>query len=232
MPEQAKNKENTEKIIKMLEEIKQLLEIKGENVFKIRAYQKAIVSLENLNQDISLIYEKGGIKGLDKIPSIGEGIAKKIAEYLEKGKLKYYEDLKKETAVRQIITYFFETKGIDLQNLKKQAKKKSIIYARYTKPAKELLQLSDYSINKSKKSIKRVAEWAQTRNLDYTIDTVIKRWLELDKLKPKKPKEEPFYDNKRMVWSKPKKKWFVIDDDGQWLEFADKESKIEWRIIK
>ena len=113
----------------------------------------------------------------------------------------------------------------------RQAKKRKIIYARYTKPAKELLQLSDYSINKSKKSIKQVSEWAQSRNLDYTIDTVIKRWLELDKLKPKKPKEKPFYDNKPMVWSQAKKKWFVIDD-GQWLEYADKESKIEWRIIK
>ncbi len=223
---------SNKKIIKILEEIKQLLEIKGESIFRINAYQKAIISLEGLKQDIVLIYEKDGIRGLEKISGVGKSIAEKIEEYLKKGKLKYYEDLKKETAVRQIVTYFFETKGVDLQSLKKQAKKRKIIYARYTKPAKELLQLSDYSIDKSKKSIKRVAEWAQTRNLDYTIDTVIKRWLELDRLKPKKPKEEPFYDNKRMVWSKPRKKWFVIDDDGQWLEFADKESKIEWRIIK
>ena len=27
-----------------------------------------------------------------------------------------------------------------------------------------------------------------------------------------------------------KKKWYVISEDGEWLEFADKEDKIEWRI--
>jgi len=35
-----------------------------------------------------------------------------------------------------------------------------------------------------------------------------------------------------MVWSETKKKWYVIDKDGTWLEFADKESEIEWRQEK
>ena len=113
MPKIVENKKNTQKIIKMLEGIKQLLEIKGESIFKIKAYERANSSLKNLNQDVNLIYRKDGIKGIKKIPKIGEGIAKKIEEYLKKGKLKYYEDLKRETAVRQIVTYFFETKGID-----------------------------------------------------------------------------------------------------------------------
>ena len=33
-----------------------------------------------------------------------------------------------------------------------------------------------------------------------------------------------------MVWSQVKRKWYVIDDGGEWLEYADKENKIEWRI--
>jgi hypothetical protein len=33
-----------------------------------------------------------------------------------------------------------------------------------------------------------------------------------------------------MVWSQVKKRWYVIDDGGEWLEYADKENKIEWRI--
>jgi hypothetical protein len=35
-----------------------------------------------------------------------------------------------------------------------------------------------------------------------------------------------------MIWSETKKKWYVIDEKGDWLEFAGKEAEIEWRIIK
>ncbi|MCJ7787017.1 DNA polymerase/3'-5' exonuclease PolX, partial [Patescibacteria group bacterium] len=43
------------------------------------------------------IYKKGGIKALKDIPGIGESIAEKIEEYLKKGKIKYYQELKKKT---------------------------------------------------------------------------------------------------------------------------------------
>jgi len=35
-----------------------------------------------------------------------------------------------------------------------------------------------------------------------------------------------------MVWSQIKKKWFVINDEGEWLEFAGDEKDIKWKIIK
>ena len=35
-----------------------------------------------------------------------------------------------------------------------------------------------------------------------------------------------------MVWSESKKKWYVIDKDGNWLEFVGKKSDIEWKIVK
>jgi len=94
-----------------------------------------------------------------------------------------------------------------------------------------LLQLSG-SIEKAKEAIKKVAEWANSRNLDYAIETVFKKWLELDRLKPKEIIKKPFYQGNPMVWSETKKKWYVIAEDGDWLEFADKEDKIEWKIIK
>jgi len=37
-----------------------------------------------------------------------------------------------------------------------------------------------------KKAITKVARWASSRNLDYAIETVFKKWLELDKLNQKK----------------------------------------------
>jgi len=218
------------KIAKIFYKLSELLKIKGVP-FKPVAYQKAAQSLENLNEDIIKIYQKKGLKGLEKIPGVGKSIAQKIEEFLKTGIIKYFEEIKKETAIRQIVTYYFETKGLNLEELKKSAKKREIIYSRYTKPAKQLLELAG-SIEKSKKAINKVAEWAKTRNLDYTIETVFKKWLELDQLKPKEVVKKPYYENNSMIWSDSKKKWYVIDDVGEWLEFADKEEKIEWRIVK
>ncbi len=218
------------KLSKIFYEIADLLEIEG-TAFKPKAYRKAAKDLEDLKTDISLIYKEEGVKGLKKISGIGKSIAEKIEEYLKKGKIKYYEKLKEETAIRQIVTHYFETKGISLEQLKKDAKKRKIIYSRFTKPAKQLLELAG-SIKKAKDAIDKVAGWAKSRDLDYAIETVFKKWLELDKLKPKEIVKKPFYRGNPMVWSKTKKKMYVIDEYGEWLEFAGKESDIEWRIIK
>ncbi|MEA3295579.1 MAG: hypothetical protein U9Q27_00340 [Patescibacteria group bacterium] len=223
-------KKRNKKIAKMLYEIAECLEIKGIN-FKPSAYRKAGMVLENLKQDIALIYKKNGIKEIQKIPGIGKSIAEKIQEYIEKGKIEYYEKLKKETAIRQIITHYFQTKGLGLRELKQDAKKRKIIYSRYTKPAKQLLELAG-SVEKSKKAITTVADWAKSRNLDYAIETIFKKWLELDRLKPKEIVKKPFYKEYPMVWSETKNKWFVIDKSGQWLEFVGKKSEIKWKIIK
>ena len=220
-----------EEIAKILEDIAQVLDIKGELAFKVKAYRKAAKTLQDLEKDIALIYKESGVKGLQKIPGVGKGLSEKIEEFLKKGKIKYYQELQKETALRQIITHFFASKGLGLQELKQSAKQRKIIYSRYTKPAKDLLTLAG-SLEKAKEAISKVADWANTRNLDYSIETIFKKWLELDRLKPKEIVKKPFYEGSPMVWSETKKKWFVINDSGEWLEYADKESKIKWRIIK
>ncbi len=214
----------------ILRQIADLLEIKGV-AFKPAAYRKAANALENSSPEVDLIYKNGGLKALEKIPGIGKSIGQKIEEYLQSGKIKYYNELQKETTIQQIITHFFASKGLGLQELKQSARQRKIIYSRYTKPAKQLLELAG-SLEKAKEAISKVAEWANSRNLDYAIETVFKKWLELDRLKPKEIVKKPFYDGQPMVWSETKKKWFVINDSGEWLEYADKESKIEWKIIK
>jgi len=218
------------KIAKIFYQTEELLRIKG-IPYKPRAYRKAADSLDNLEEDVSQIYKKEGLRGLEKIPGIGKSIAEKIEEYLKKGKIKYFEELKKETAIRQIITHYFKTKGWSLEQLKKDAKKKKIIYSRYTRPAKQLLELAG-SIEKAKRAIDVVAEWAKSRDLDYAIETVFKKWLELDKLKPKEIVKKPYYQGQPMIWSQTKKKWYVVTDEGDWLEFAGEESDIEWKTIK
>jgi DNA polymerase/3'-5' exonuclease PolX len=220
--------ETNQKISKIFCEMEELLVLKGVP-YKPRAYQKASQSLLNLEKDASEIYSERGKKGLQEIPGIGKSMAEKIEEYLKAGKIKQLEELKEETAIRQIVTHYFESKGLSLLELKESAKKRKIVYSRYTKPAKQLLELAG-SIEKAKEAIDKVASWAQSRKLDYAIETVFKKWLELSKLKPKEVVKKPFYDNNPMIWSQTKKKWFVIAPDGRWLEFAAKEKDIEWRI--
>jgi DNA polymerase (family X) len=76
---------------RIFEQIAKILKIKGENPFKIRAYEKITLVLENLPLDIETIYQQGGVSN---IPGVGAGITKKIKEFLTTGKLEYYEKLK------------------------------------------------------------------------------------------------------------------------------------------
>ena len=148
-----------------------------------------------------------------------------------KKKEKTKKQIQEETSIQQIVNHYFYTKGLSLDQIKNDAKKKKIIYSRFTRPAKQLLELSD-SVKEAKKAIDKISKWAKSRKLDYTIETVLKKWLELDKLKPKEVKKKPYYRGDPMIWSEPKKKWYVINDDGDWLEFAGEESDIKWKKIK
>jgi len=58
---------------------------------------------------------------------------------------------KKETAIQEIVNHYFFTKGLSLDQIKDDAKKQKIIYSRFTRPAKQLLELS----GRSKKPRKR-----------------------------------------------------------------------------
>ena len=210
----------------------ELLRINGEkSAERINANEKAARYLESLTTNISDIYKEKGIKGLLVPKTIGPKKAKDIEEYITTGKIKDTEELDQETAIQQIIAYFFESKGLSLQELKENARKKNIIYSRFTKPAKQLLELAE-SIKEAKEAINKVALWANSRKLDYTIETVFKKWLELDRLKPKEIVKKPFYKGNPMVFSEAKKKGYVISKHGEWLLYAAKESEIEWKEIK
>lgn len=137
----------------------------------------------------------------------------------------------KETAIQGVVNHYFYSKGLALEQIKRNAKKKKIIYSRFTRPAKQLLELAG-STKKAKKAIDKVAEWAKSRNLDYAIETVFKKWLELDRLKPKEIVKKPYFLGNPMVWSEAKRRWYVIDESGSWLEFAGRKEEIEWRIAK
>lgn len=88
---------NTE-LAQMFREIALYLEMQGVQ-FKPRAYEKVAYALEALEESVAEIYNRGGIKALREIPGVGEAIAEKIEEIVQTGKLKYYEELKREVPV-------------------------------------------------------------------------------------------------------------------------------------
>src|SRR5580692_9880304 len=83
-----------EKIAEILSEIGVLLELKGENPFKTRAYANAARTLETLTEPLDKLVAE---ERLGEIKGIGDALQKKITELVTTGKLAYYEDLKAST---------------------------------------------------------------------------------------------------------------------------------------
>jgi DNA polymerase (family 10) len=80
-----------DQVCDILEEIGVLLELKGENPFKTRAYANAARTLEGLAEPLTIVVSENR---LSQIKGIGEALQTKITELVTTGKLPYYEDLK------------------------------------------------------------------------------------------------------------------------------------------
>lgn len=85
---------NNTEIATVFTNIADLLELKKENVFKIRAYRRVAESIDGLGEAVEQLVAEGRLK---EIPGAGEAITKKIAELVTTGKLEYYQRLKAES---------------------------------------------------------------------------------------------------------------------------------------
>jgi DNA polymerase (family 10) len=72
-------------IARLFERMADVLELKGENPFRIRAYRRAAQNLETLSEDVETLVREDR---LEEIPGIGADLASKIAEYLRTGRVK------------------------------------------------------------------------------------------------------------------------------------------------
>ena len=100
-------------IADILEEIAQLLDLKGENAFKIRAYQNAARALEMYPGDLERAANEGALEGID---GIGKAIAVKITELVQTGRLEYFEELKAEFPAT--IFELFDLQGLGAKKIK------------------------------------------------------------------------------------------------------------------
>jgi len=80
-------------IAKIFRQIAQILEIKGENHFRIRAYERGAQNIESLSEDIEVFIKEDRVT---TIPGIGKDLEQKIKEIVSEGRLQYLEDLKKD----------------------------------------------------------------------------------------------------------------------------------------
>jgi DNA polymerase (family 10) len=102
-----------EAIAGVLEQIATLLELKGENPFKIRAYANAARAIETFGGNISNLQDE---EALAKIPGIGKSIADKIKELAATGSLKYLEELRGEFPAA--ILQLFSISGLGAKKIK------------------------------------------------------------------------------------------------------------------
>ena len=118
-------------VAELLNELADYLEFE-EDSFRVRAYRKAALVIEGLSEDIRQVWKENR---LEELPGIGEGIAKKIDEFLKTGRLKYLGELKKKTPVdmealgriegigpKTILKLYKELKVKNVTDLEKAAK--------------------------------------------------------------------------------------------------------------
>ncbi len=89
-------------IAAFLDEIADLLELKGDSIYRVGAYRNAARSVENTTEDVERLWAAGD---LEEIPGIGKSIAAKVGELLQSGRSSYLEDLRREvpTGIRELL---------------------------------------------------------------------------------------------------------------------------------
>lgn len=88
---------NNEEIARKLERLATLMEIRGEDRFRVRSYRNATEVIETWPTPLAEIARQEGLKGLQALPGVGKAISSKIVEMLERGTFEAYEKLTAET---------------------------------------------------------------------------------------------------------------------------------------
>lgn len=119
---------------------------------------------------------------------------------------------KVKTDIQQLVEHFFTLKGWTLEE-------KRSVFARFTKPAKELLELCD--LQQAKEWLSILADWAKRTELDWSLSTMLKKWPERQTLAEKK---QATFEGNRVI--EKLGKLYVIGKDGEKREFAGKKEQL------
>lgn len=101
-------------IADIFSEIADILDIQGENPFRIRSYRNAARTLEDFGQSIQSLVQAG--QNLEEIPGIGKSSREKIEEIISTGKCQFLEELR--TKVPQGLTDLLKLEGLGPKKVK------------------------------------------------------------------------------------------------------------------
>jgi DNA polymerase (family 10) len=88
---------DNEEIAQKFARLATLMEIRGEDRYRVRSYRNAAEVIETWSTPVERIAREEGLKGLQTLPSVGKAISAKIVELLERGTFEAYEKLTAET---------------------------------------------------------------------------------------------------------------------------------------
>ncbi|MGE0102109.1 MAG: helix-hairpin-helix domain-containing protein [Blastocatellales bacterium] len=102
-------------IARIFRRLADLLELRGENHFKVRSYRTAADTIEDVSEPLIEMLEKGGAAALRALPGIGEAISRKIADLVATGSFKLWDEVRRE--IPESVLDLLEVDGIGLKTL-------------------------------------------------------------------------------------------------------------------
>lgn len=118
--------------------------------------------------------------------------------------------------VGELVHFFFEKKGWAY------TKDKASIFRRFLRTAKDIISIA--SLEEAKDKVSKVAKWADERDLDWTLDTVIKKWMDIDHLATQEKKKKAYIEGDRAY--EKNGEWFIINRSGEHVRYVGSRSAI------
>ena len=149
-----------DQVVKILEEIAVLLELKNENVFKIRAFENAARVLEGTPHDLHSLIDNGE---LEKLKGIGKGISKIVRDLYDTGQSPDFEDLRK--GIPDSLFELFRIPGLGAKRIKvlyEKLKIKSLEDLKKACEAKKLEKLEGFGAKTQEKILRGIENLSKT----------------------------------------------------------------------
>ena len=105
---------NNEEIARRFDQLAQMMEIRGDDFYRIRSYRNAAEVIREWPRELREIAAKEGVKGLQALPGVGRAISGKILELLERGTFEAWEKLTAE--MHPTVIDLLEVDGIGIKN--------------------------------------------------------------------------------------------------------------------
>ena len=102
-----------EEIARRFSRLALVMEIRGDDKFRVRSYRNAAEIIETWSSPVERIAREEGLKGLQTLPGVGKAISGKIVEVLERGTFDAWERLKEETP--ETVLDLLEVEGVGVK---------------------------------------------------------------------------------------------------------------------